>query len=270
MLLQLGLVSLRWQHVNHLVGARTRIGQAVRLTFIGQFFNQVLPSGVGGDVMRAWLVSREGVPIGRAVTGVLCDRAVALVVLILIISCTFFLLPALVPTEIPAIDSLRIVALIGISSIAALFFLGAPLSRLLMRYRITESIGKLVRDLRKVLYSPAVSTMIITLGAAVQFLVVATIIVCAQGMSIPLELGAALLVIPTVMLVSMIPISFAGWGLRETAMIPGLGVVGISASNALAVSVTFGLSHFIVGLPGGVLWLTRSDAVRMAVPPRTK
>src|ERR1700682_3915356 len=186
MLLQLGLVSLRWQHVNHLVGARTRIGQAVRLTFIGEFFNQVLPSGVGGDVMRAWLVSREGVPIGRAVTGVLCDRAVALVVLILIISRTFFLLPALVPHEIPAIDSLRIVALIGISSIAALFFLGAPLSRLLMRYRITESIGKLVRDLRKVLYSPAVSTMIITLGAAVQFLVVATIIVCAQGMSIPL------------------------------------------------------------------------------------
>jgi len=43
-----------------------------------------------------------------------------------------------------------------------------------------------------------------------------------------------------------------------------LGVVGISAPDALAVSVAFGLSHLIVGLPGGVLWLMRSDEVRMA------
>jgi uncharacterized protein (TIRG00374 family) len=95
MLAQLALVSLRWQLVNQLVDARMRIGQVVRLTLIGQFFNQVLPSAVGGDAVRAWLASREGVPIGRAVTGILCDRAVALVALILIISCTFFVLPLL-------------------------------------------------------------------------------------------------------------------------------------------------------------------------------
>ena len=264
MLFQLGLVSLRWQLINHLVDARTRIGQTFRLTFIGQFFNQVLPSGVGGDVVRAWLVSRDGVPLGRAITGVLCDRAVALVVLLLIVAGTFFVLPASLSAKIPAIDSLRIVALAGVASIAALIFFGVPVSRILIRYPITESIGKLIRDLRKVLCSPVVSPLVMILAAAIQFLLVATISLCAEGMNIHLEFSAALMVVPTVMLISMIPISFAGWGLRETAMILGLGVVGISAPDALAVSVAFGLSHLIVGLPGGVLWLMRSDEVRMA------
>lgn len=268
MLFQLGLVSLRWQLVNHLVDVRTRIGQTFRLTFIGQFFNQVLPSGVGGDVMRAWLVSRDGVALGRAITGVLCDRAVALVVLLLIIAGTFFLLPAFVSAKIPAIESLRIVAVAGVASIGALFFFGVPVSRILMRYPITESIGKLIRDLRKVLYSPAVSPLVMILAAAIQFLLVATISLCAKGMNIQFEFGAALMVVPTIMLISMIPISFAGWGLRETTMILGLGVVGISPPDALAVSVAFGLSHLIVGLPGGVLWLMRSDAVRMAGRPK--
>ena len=267
MLLQLALVSLRWQLVNQLVDARMRTGQVVRLTLIGQFFNQVLPSAVGGDAVRAWLASREGVPMGRAVTGILCDRAAALVALLLVISFTLFVLPAIVMNRFPAIELLRTVALIGLSALVAFFFLGALLSRLLMRYRITAPIGKLVRDFRRVLCSPASSTAIMALAGAVQVLLVMAIYLCAQGMNIHLEFAAALLVIPTVMLVSMIPVSFAGWGVRESAMIFGLGIVGISAPDALAVSVVFGLLQLIVGLPGGALWLVRSGAAGMGVRP---
>jgi glycosyltransferase 2 family protein len=268
MLAQLALVSLRWQLVSQLVDARMRIGQVVRLTLIGQFFNQVLPSAVGGDAVRAWLASREGVPIGRAVTGILCDRVAALVALMLIISCTFFVLPALVPNRFPAIDLLRIFALIGLSGLAALFIFGTLISRLLMRYRMTASIGKLVRDLRKVLYSPGMSIGIMALAGVVQILLVMAIYLCAKGMNIYLEFNSALVVIPTIMLVSMIPISFAGWGVREGAMILGLGFLGISEPDALAVSVAFGLLQLIVGLPGGALWLVRSGAAGMGVGPK--
>jgi uncharacterized membrane protein YbhN (UPF0104 family) len=177
------------------------------------------------------------------------------VVLVLIVSFTLFLLPALLPKDLPAIGMLRIGALLGLSALAALFFFGDLLSRLLARHRLTEPIGKLVADLRKVLYSPVMSTLIMGLSGAVQMLLVAAIFLCAQGMNVHLEFGAALLVIPAVMLVSMIPISFAGWGLREGAMIVGLGVLGIAAPDALAVSVAFGLLQLITGLPGGVIWL---------------
>jgi len=255
MLLQLALVSLRWNLVNRIVGARTGIGQALRLTWIGQFFNQVLPSTVGGDAVRVWLASREGVPVGRAVTGVVCDRAAALAALILIISATFLLAPTFVPGKIPSIEALRLVAGAGLLGLAALFVFGASLAAFLMRHRATESIGKLVRDLRAVLCLSAASAAITVLSGVVQLLLVAVVVLCALGMNIPLAFGGALLVVPAIMLISMIPISFAGWGVREGAMIVGLGELGVSASDALAISVAFGLLQMAAALPGGALWL---------------
>lgn len=270
MLVDLAIVSLRWQLVNNLVGARTRLGQVLRLTFIGQFFNQVLPSAVGGDAVRAWIAAREGVPFGRAVTGILCDRAVALVALMLIISCTFIVLPALVPRTFPAIDFLRLFALGVLFGLAALFAIGNLITQLLIRYRVTAFIGKLVRDFRRVLFSSSLSMAIMILAGIAQFLLVVAVYLCAKGMNVHLELHASLLVIPTVMLVSMIPISFAGWGVREGAMILGLGILGISEPDALAVSVAFGLLHFIVGLPGGALWLARSDVAGLEARPENE
>jgi uncharacterized membrane protein YbhN (UPF0104 family) len=189
------------------------------------------------------------------------------VVLVLVISCTFFVLPSLAGNKLAASTAFRIVALLALSGLAVLFFLGAPVARWLMHFRITRSIGKLVRDFRKVLYSRTTSP-IVGLAVAIQFLVVVAIYLCARGMNIQLGFGAALMTIPAIMLVSMVPISFAGWGVREGAMIFGLGLIGIGATDALAVSVTFGLLQIVIGLPGGVLWLTRGNVARGSLTAR--
>lgn len=52
----------------------------------------------------------------------------------------------------------------------------------------------------------------------------------------------------------MIPISIAGWGVREGAMVVGLGLVGVSSSTALSVSLLFGGVLVVVGLLGGLIW----------------
>jgi hypothetical protein len=60
------------------------------------------------------------------------------------------------------------------------------------------------------------------------------------------------------MLISMVPISIAGWGVREGAMVSAFGLVGLRAADALAMSIVFGLIVSLVGVPGGVIWaLTR-------------
>ena len=262
MSMQLVVVSWRWYLVNQLVSARMRFEQVFRLMLIGQFFNQVLPSAVGGDAVRAWLASREGVSLGRAITGVVCDRAIGLIVLVLVISCAFLVLPGIAAGRLPASELFQIIAAAGMLGLAALFFIGDGIARLLMRHRLTESVGRLVQDLRKVLYSGGTSIAVIGLASGCQLLLVLAIYASAKGMNVELDFGAALLVIPAIMLVSMIPISFAGWGVREGAMIFGLGLLGIAATQALAISVVFGLLQIIIGLPGGVLWLTRSSAAR--------
>ena len=70
------------------------------------------------------------------------------------------------------------------------------------------------------------SVLVVVLAVAVQLLNVAAMHWCAKGMRIDLDFGAALVIVPAVMLVSMAPISFAGWGVREGAMIVGLGLPG--------------------------------------------
>ena len=64
---------------------------------------------------------------------------------------------------------------------------------------------------------------------------------------------------PPVLLVMTLPISIAGWGVREQAMVAAFALVGVPGEGALALSIMFGLMGLITGLPGGVVWLISSD-----------
>ncbi len=59
---------------------------------------------------------------------------------------------------------------------------------------------------------------------------------------------------PLVVLLTMLPISIAGWSVREAAMVAAFAYVGVDAPGALALSVAFGLVQVAIGLPGGLLW----------------
>jgi uncharacterized membrane protein YbhN (UPF0104 family) len=69
-------------------------------------------------------------------------------------------------------------------------------------------------------------------------------------------------IVPLSLLATAIPISIGGWGVRESAFVTGFGLVGVSASDALVLSVLFGLLNFLVRLPGALIWLTVSNRER--------
>jgi hypothetical protein len=66
-----------------------------------------------------------------------------------------------------------------------------------------------------------------------------------------------LMLMPPVVLLSGLPISVGGWGVRENAMIAGLATVGVGANAALVLSVQMGGLVALLSLPGGALWLWR-------------
>jgi glycosyltransferase 2 family protein len=77
----------------------------------------------------------------------------------------------------------------------------------------------------------------------------------AWGLELPITFVEALIVVPTVLLLTTLPVSVAGWGVREGAMVAGFGFLGIPAEGALTVSVLFGVAQILVSLPGGVVWM---------------
>lgn len=78
-LLMMAVTITRWRMLMHAVGIPLRWGDAVRLTFIGFFFNTFMPGAVGGDLVKAWYAAKES-PGQRAeaATAVLADRAIGL------------------------------------------------------------------------------------------------------------------------------------------------------------------------------------------------
>lgn len=277
MMAQLLLTGWRWSIVTRIIGAPLTRDVALRLILIGQFFNQTLPSAIGGDAVRAWLANREGVPLGMAVSGVFVDRVVALLLLVAMVGVTLPHFYARVPDM-----GLRTImmALVGATTagVLALLVLEPLLAAFLQRYRWTRALARLAGDLRRVLTSSPQGILVAASATVVHVSVIVSTWLAARALAIDVGLIDCLVLVPPIVLVTTLPISIAGWGVRESATVIGFGFVGVAPADALALSVVFGLVQIAIGLPGGLVWMLQrrhsvaAEAVQKSMqrPPRSQ
>ena len=250
---QFVLFCVRWWLVSRCCAAAMPLSSAIRIGFISLFFNQTLPATVGGDIVRSYLASREGVPIHRAVVGVVVDRIIGSIALVGLVA---MILPGFYSVVSDPIvrAGLAMIVLTGLLGSCLLVLAGGQIAAALKRWRVMRPLGVLTDDLRGALTQRrAIWTL--ALSFAIHLTSVGAVILSATAMGVRLDPMVALVLVPPVMLVVMIPISVAGWGVRESALIMALAQAGVTASDALAISLAFGLASLVASLPGGVLWL---------------
>ena len=91
----------------------------------------------------------------------------------------------------------------------------------------------------------------------------------ALGLDLDVGLADCLVLIPPVLLITTLPISIAGWGVRELSMVAAFALIGVSDEGAVALSVLFGLVIAVMSLPGGLIWLLGEDrAANIEAAPR--
>lgn len=252
-LMQLLLTGVRWFFVCRQLGLFAPLRECLQLILVGQFFNQILPSSLGGDGVRAWILARRGYPLRRVLSSIISDRVAALAVLGSIVALT---LPLLNVAGVPSMAVLAwLIPFMAIVSTFTLYLAGHKIAGLLSSVSVLSALGSLVRDVRVVIFGGAASLRIVGIAVVVQVLGVVIVHLCAKCLSLELD-AVAWLLVPMILLVAMIPLSFAGWGVREGAMVVGLGAAGVSAPDALAISVLYGLIQIVVGLPGSILMLS--------------
>jgi uncharacterized membrane protein YbhN (UPF0104 family) len=78
---------------------------------------------------------------------------------------------------------------------------------------------------------------------------------CAKAVAAPVGLTHVLFLMPPVLLIATVPISIAGWGVRESSMIAAFAYAGLAESDGLALSILFGAVSFVIGLVGGLIWI---------------
>lgn len=255
---QLSFQAMRWRILLRLADRPLARRRVVRMNFEGAFFNQALPSVVGGDAMRIYRSTQYGVPVGAAVRSVLLDRGYGSIGLLLLAALTLPVYFAAVDNQAARIG-LPVVIACGFGGFALLLAIDF-LPRRLTDFRAFRHFRDFAAEARRVLMRPATACAVLGISAGAHVMTASSLMLIAGGMSIEVDFLVWLSVIPAAMLITMLPITIAGWGLREGVLVVALGFLGVAEADALAISVAFGLCLAAVGLPGGLLWLSARSA----------
>ena len=267
-LLALAVVQAwRWTVVLRAIGARLGLRQATLNVMIGLFFNQTLPSTIGGDAVRMWRAHKLGLELGQAVNSVMIDRLSALVALLLVATVGLPRLHTLLGAGGVAFWIMPAFIVAGALGFAVLMILDR-LPPAFMRWRLVAGLARLSADARRALVDRRFGPAVVLISLGIQISVSSSVWLIALALGLDVGWFDCLIMVPPVMLVSMVPISIAGWGVREGAMITAFGLVGLDTADALALSLVFGVIVSLVGAPGGAIWaLTRPKRAPAAVTP---
>ncbi len=250
---QVPVAASRWREIVILCKAKLSQTTALRYTAIGQFFSQVLPSTVGGDAVRIWLLARGGAGWQLSVYSVLIDRAVGVTILAMLVGgClpwTFQLIHA--PAARVAL------ALIGFGALGgALVFLalGLPQLKFLDRWWPTRHLANTSR-LAWRLCSSVAGIRVAIFSFVIHFMTVGVAWSVAMAAQASVDFMQALFLMLPVILIATVPISIAGWGVRESAMVLAFSYAGLAESDGLIVSILYGLAIMAIGAIGGIVWI---------------
>ncbi|MCF6280796.1 MAG: lysylphosphatidylglycerol synthase domain-containing protein [Candidatus Polarisedimenticolaceae bacterium] len=253
------LAGLRWCRVSHLLGLREKTLFYLRSYFKGFFFNQGLPTSIGGDAIRVLDIAKLGGRKRDAFRGVFIDRLLGLTGLLLVNLFANLLNPDLLPQEIFWLINLIVAA--GISGFVLLNFIHRL--NVLKRWRITTFVVAISSELNSIF--SRLGEWFIQGGLATAIHLLSMIAIFFIGHSVGMEEGLLtfLVIVPPVVLLTLIPISLAGWGVREGAMIGLFGLVGADKTVVLSMSLLYGLVLVIASLPGLYVYLTANTHHKM-------
>jgi len=260
--LQLALVSLRWQRIAEFGGGRLSAGRAMLYTLIGSFFSQVLPSTVGGDAARIWLLARDARAWKNAIFSVLIDRIAGLIWLAVLV---LFCLPwslVLIANPIGR-TALILIGVAGAAAPAGLLVLSLLGGTSIARWKAIHHLADIANTVWTVLTSARTGPVVTVISLAVHLMTVVVLWLCAQAIGSSFTFLNSLLLIPPVILISAVPVSIAGWGVRESAMIAAFTYAGLPESDGLLVSILFGASSFVIGAAGGIAWSLSANRTRL-------
>jgi len=257
MLAQFLLATWRWRIVMRQFDQDLPFKTAFRFFFEGMFFNQALPSTVGGDGIRIYRSFRAGLPLESAINSVILDRVLGLAsqVLLVAVAQPLFYQRVDDPAARMTFTLIFILAAAGISMLLLMSWMPARLHR----WSIFRGLTALSVAARQAFSRPSVLLPVVGLSVAGHLLTVSVFYLLFWCLDLPATFMDCLVLVPSVLLLATVPVSVAGWGLREGAMVAAFGLLGVAAGGAAAVSVLFGLGLIVLSLPGGLLWFIGSD-----------
>jgi uncharacterized membrane protein YbhN (UPF0104 family) len=250
---QIVLLVVRWREVIRALSFGARLRTLVVGTLTERFVNQILPSTLGGDAVRIGQLVADGVNTNAAALSVFFDRCLGILALVLLTAAGW---PAVVGATAGSevtrpIGAVVVIALAGVAAVAALP--ARWLEGIVGTVRGTRlwALGALAERTHQLFRTRAFAGHALGAALAVQASFCALFAVIGAAIAPQSSWLALAAFAPMIMLVSLIPLSVGGWGVREGAAILLLAGAGVASHDALAISVLFGMVQLVTGLLAG-------------------
>ena len=257
------LSTWRWRTLISAQGYDASLRELSASYLVATFFNNFLPSNIGGDLIRVRDSSRLTGSKTTSLAIIAVDRILGFAALYALAAGAFLL----GGSAVRHLAGARVV-LLGLSllfaTLAFLYFregtaravmAGSGLARIRWareRFEVVqEAVHEYRRNFRAVLAAFGASLMLQTLFIYYYFAI-------ARSLRIPLSLTACFLMVPLCTLVQTIPISFNGWGIRESVFVLYFSQVGLARDSALAFSLLGAGLVVLLSLSGAVVWTSRA------------
>jgi len=265
------LATWRWRLLLRAQGYQAPMGHLSASFLVATFFNNFLPSNVGGDVIRVRDSSRLTGSTTASLAIVAIDRILGLGALYLLAVFAYVFGGGTVrglPGALPALVALGV-----LFSVLGYVYVTPGIARRLMsisrldafpwiqeRFEVAQGAVHVYREQVGTVWAAFAASM------ALQALVVCYYYEVARSLRIPLPLSACFLVVPLCTLVQTVPVSFNGWGIRESVYIVYFRQLGLSRDSALAFSLVGAGLIVLLSLSGAVVWSSRTAAPELPPP----
>ncbi len=232
------VAAFRWRL---LLEHRYPLGRVFSLYFIGSFFNTILPGAVGGDAVKIYYLYKDSGKGGDSMGSVLLDRSVGLLGLLLVGTVAGMI----------AFDDLRAVKMQWVIPLLFLAYIGALAvifgMRLGDRFKPVSELHDYIRrftDRKKRLIAA------LALSLLIQVLSISMVYTIALGLDQKLSFTALFVFVPIIITLASLPISIAGFGIRESAFVVLFGLTGVTSAASMSISFLWFLSVAVASLVG--------------------
>lgn len=263
---QVLLSAWRWRLTAGCLGAALPFGMAVREYYLSSFVNQIMPGGVLGDAARAWRHARALASTREAWHAVVIERASGQLALLGCAAIALTFSPALANGVLERLanawgtSSPLVVILCGALGAAALALLAR---RPGMLRHFTQDVGRGLLASR-VWPLQAIASLVVVVSY------IAVFICCARAIGDPTPTATLAPLLTLVLMAMAIPVSVAGWGVREGAAALAWMVAGLEPADGVAISVTYGAVVLVSTLPGAWVLLSGRHRVMKASASRQR
>jgi uncharacterized membrane protein YbhN (UPF0104 family) len=251
---------LKAQDVNLSFGALTSS------FLVATFFNNFLPSNIGGDVVRIGDTAKVAKSKTLATTVVLIDRGIGLLGLALMAAIGATAGHRFGPNTVGPVGPRMLWAGFGLGAVVATPALLMPegVARLLQPLRVfhqewvDQRIARLTDALTRFKEGPAALAGCFAGAIVVQGVLVAFYVAVAHSMKIPIGFSELAVIVPISFIVQMLPVSVNGFGVREATFGFYFTRLGLPLESAILVSFVGAALIMIFSLSGGLIYLARS------------